>query len=344
MSVAIMSTLIISALNIANLTYQVGVEGRERTEAAHLAQMQAERLIALRDREMTRLKDTDPYRQNVSLFQNDTAFTGFANAGSAYHIDQSLNLQAGQCPLTDCGRYNVTITSDVAQSPYIPPASSINPNLWLRATVQVTWTSLVGGDNGQNNFSLPVWLVDKRGNTLADCTAKRGADDTTNQQCAYVNTGPITPPPAATPPSRIPLYVAHNDAVSDHFYTTDINLYNQAIAAGYQRGSSGASSSNLVGYLYDAEWPPERTCGLLQYYSSSERAHWYGCATDSPPAGYALQSPTPIGYILRQPGTGSQLWEYKSSSYPDYLYTPSNLPAPPFGGVRRLVGYIFGTP
>lgn len=358
LSITILSTLVVSALNIANLTYRVGVQARERTEAIHLAQMQAERLIALRDREMTdpAIRDLNPYENDISLFELPP-LNGVANTGAPFHVNDSLALQSGNCSTNDCGRYQVNIVSSTASSPYIPstyanPAANYNPPVWMRARVVVTWNSIIGdGPGGGNRIEFPLWLADKRGNTLADCTAKRGAADPDNERCAYVS-GTLTPSGPPPPPPRMALYQLWNNVQSDHFYTTSVTNRDLADSV---HGYELQNGDGIAGYLYETEQP--NSDPVIQLYSFSRTDHFY---TTSEAEATTMGDPTNGGYIrggiigyipntASTPGT-APFYQLYSSLYPDHFYTRHMWERTSAEAsfrdyqFQRILGYIFTGP
>lgn len=319
LSITILGVLIFSALNVANLTFRIGVESRERTEAVHAAQMQAERLTALRDREMSRLRDKDPYVEDESLFADpDSTFTSIANirSGAAYYIDQNLVPRSGACPAAECGPYNVSITSTATTSPYVVPSLS-NPDVRLRATIRSNWRSIIsngGAGSINSNLNFPVELADRRGNTLADCTAKRGAYDGENKRCAYV--ADVLPPPTPYVAARLPIYKLWNSTTSDHYYTTSTSNRDTAIS------DAGYSFQNIAGYLY--QYPEPGAIPLIQLWSGNRNDHAYAAGNTEASAleavGYTRQGI--IGYMPPGPGPGiAPFYRMYSAAYPDHFYS-----------------------
>lgn len=360
LSITILSTVIVSALNIANLTYRIGVQARERTEAIHLAQMQAERLIALRDREMNdpAVRDLSPYETDNSLFEL-APLNGVANTGAAFHITNALGLAAGNCTPADCGssRYTVNVTSRTSGNPYTiasysNPAAPYNPPVWMRATVTVTWDSLIGSGAGEQNIiRFPLWLADKRGNTLADCTAKRGVADPANERCAYVN-GTLTPTGPPPPPPRFALYQLWNNVQSDHFYTTSVTARDEADSI---HGYELQNGDGIAGYLYESEQP--NSDPVIQLYSFTRTDHFY---TTSESEATTMANPTNGGYIrggiigyipntASTPGT-APFYQLYSSITPDHFYTRHMWERTSAEAsfrdyqFQRILGYIFTGP
>ncbi|TAK89021.1 hypothetical protein EPO04_02860 [Patescibacteria group bacterium] len=345
LSITILGTLIFSALNVANLTFRIGVEARERTEAVQAAQLQAERLTALRDREMSRLRDTDPYATNQSLF-NDPAsvFSGLVNVrtGAAYYVDQNLNLRSGTCPPADCGNYNVSISSTVARSPYVV-ASLNNPDVRLRASVRANWQSIVSDGAGasiNDTISFPVELADRRGNTLADCTAKRGAYDPENKRCAYVAAELPEPEPYVA--ERIPLYQLWNNVTSDHYYTTSTSNRDVAISSAGYVLQTGYNAEGIAGYVY--LYPEPGTSPLIQMYSGARNDHAYVVGDSEANTlrdSYGYTREGVLGYIPTTNVAGSvPFYRMYSSAYPDHFY--SRFTAELDGARASFRGYVNG--
>lgn len=325
LSITILGALIFSAINVANLTFRIGVESRERTEAVHAAQMQAERLTALRDREMSRLRDKDPYVDDESLFTDpDSVFTSIANirSGAAYYIDQNLVPRSGVCPVAECGNYNVSISSTATTSPYVVPSLS-NPDVRLRATVRSNWRSIIsngGAGSINSNLNFPVELADRRGNTLADCTAKRGAYDGDNKRCAYVAAELPAPEPYVA--ARIPIYQLWNNVTSDHYYTTSTSNRDVAVNdAGYVL-QTGYNSQGIAGYIY--LYPEPNTAPLIQLWSGTRNDHAYAAgeaeANALVAAGYTREGV--LGYIPITPISGTVPFNRVYSAVtPDHFYS-----------------------
>ena len=159
---SILTVLLVSAYNIANLSFRIGTQARERTEASRLLQDQAERLRLYRDKLVTTYADqatTYPIMDSLHFPCSPKDSVGcFFNPNTPItDATTPTTCTVGDPCYTDpTGRYRVYITGDI-------PASGI-----FRPTIHVRWTSAVG--NVQNDAKLDLVLVDKRGITPRDCS------------------------------------------------------------------------------------------------------------------------------------------------------------------------------
>lgn len=137
MAIAILSVVLISAFNIANQSYRVGMQARERTEAVSIAQRMAERMIAQRD-ELVRTVDPATPILTVANFP---------------------------CPVTTVGIYTVQCTRQAVDSVTYPGAPLLD------VTINVQWQSLVGSIE-LNTLDLNVKLADLRNSEVCDDSVK----------------------------------------------------------------------------------------------------------------------------------------------------------------------------
>jgi type II secretory pathway pseudopilin PulG len=153
-SMAILSVVLASGFSLASSSYNIGREARERTEAANLAQQQAELLTQYRDWLIDQTKDT-----NSDLFTTATdPVTGtnhFPANGTTFRMKDSRSWEP--CP-TGCqtSLYSVTIT------PFYATGGDK-----MTARVTVGWESAVSHDDNTTTFDLV--MVDSRGIQPRNC-------------------------------------------------------------------------------------------------------------------------------------------------------------------------------
>lgn len=155
MAVAIISGTLVSAYAVANNSYRLGVQSRERIEAANLAQQQAELLRTYRDVKIA--ANPEPTGPNV-----------LPNGGSSFRmLPTSPTLTTASCPVYPSGcpagpsnRYNVSIAS----VPSGPDISGTGPGAeGRRYQIRVTWIR-IGGDatDEPEETEVVLTLVDRR--------------------------------------------------------------------------------------------------------------------------------------------------------------------------------------
>ncbi len=163
MAAAILSVVMATSFNIANLSFRLGVQARERSEAVRLVQEQAERLHLYRDN----LAKTYADVPTTKIFTN--AF--FANCATECWFDPNTAVNAATPP-TDCSapgackqdRYHVGIK---LAGP-LTGADSIQP------IINVSWQSILGGV--ANNSQVKLFLVDNRAIQPRDCSVAGQAE------------------------------------------------------------------------------------------------------------------------------------------------------------------------
>lgn len=139
---SILSVVLVSAFNVANHSFRVGVQARERTEATHVAQKYAEELTAKRDY----LVRTTP----------DTTTPIFTLA----------NFPSGSRPRENF--YDIRVTSTVDNTYASGPSNNVP---MLRSVVHVEWDSIAGGSE-RNFLDLNVNLADLRNAEVCDNSVK----------------------------------------------------------------------------------------------------------------------------------------------------------------------------
>jgi prepilin-type N-terminal cleavage/methylation domain-containing protein len=157
MAMAILSVVLVSAYNVSNLSYRLGTQARERTEAAHLMQEQAERLTLYRN---TFVKNNPSIP--VSGPNMLTTVGGvFPAIGVDYIFDNDLNRVpcVASGPPCDVGRYHVAVraTSGVGVG-----------SVKMTSNITVTWQSAVTDELNTSKIENFV-LVDTRGIKLRNC-------------------------------------------------------------------------------------------------------------------------------------------------------------------------------
>lgn len=151
---AILATAIIISFNVANLSLRSSYQAREHTQAIRLAQLQADRLQAKRDRDISIV----PPASNI--LGPGTGYDPCGNSSMANcYIDNSLAVSP---TATDC--------SATMPGCRVSFALSADSNVPSRAhyVVTVRWNS--PNPAIQNTTSLDVVLADKRNIQPLDCS------------------------------------------------------------------------------------------------------------------------------------------------------------------------------
>lgn len=134
MAIAIISVTFATAFNVANNSYRIGIQARERTQVGHIIQDQAERLRARRD------------ELAVANITNDNPIMTAANFNAV--------------PTSCFGIPTCTVT--------VANVATTEANARLRkvtSTITVRWQSLIG--NEENTSTINYSLSDTRG--VAPC-------------------------------------------------------------------------------------------------------------------------------------------------------------------------------
>lgn len=156
MAAAILSVVLATSFNIASLSFRLGVQARERSEAVRLVQEQAERLHLYRDQ----LASANASDLTIHLFDN----SHLGNCATECRFDPTAPVAAGTQP-TDCaltpaacqqGIYHVAITATPTAGESVEP------------TIKVSWTSILGGED--NVSQVKLFLADKRAIQPRDCS------------------------------------------------------------------------------------------------------------------------------------------------------------------------------
>lgn len=159
MAIAIFSVALASVYSVANVSYRSGINARERTQAAHLLQDQAERLRRYRDQLV--VQNIDISSADIFTAANFPGSTAKASAPAApaaggaippgMYVGTSssgrLQAIAGLSPncygLPTC---QLTIYVTRQQNSTVPALGKIT------ALVYVTWKSLNGGEDNVSSF------------------------------------------------------------------------------------------------------------------------------------------------------------------------------------------------
>lgn len=145
MAIAILSVMLVTAFNVASLTVRVGMQARERVQAAHLAQQQAERLIAWRNQ----LVSTRTFFPVVDKLN--------CSDGCSIAYNSSTGTYASAAPLTS-GPFNVAVRLE----------EDAAPGSYESFQIDVRWASLVSSE--ENLTRLNLKLADTSNLNLRDCS------------------------------------------------------------------------------------------------------------------------------------------------------------------------------
>lgn len=157
MALAILTTVLVTAFNLANQSMREGMQAREHSQAAFLAQQQAELLRLYRDELIATTSSDTPVITN----------NNFPCTTSCHMVPSS-----GSSPATSVA---VPVPSALATAPF----NGVEYNLSIQGAadvdqeigsykVTVTWTSAVS--NEANKSTVDVLLVDKRNIKPMDCS------------------------------------------------------------------------------------------------------------------------------------------------------------------------------
>lgn len=175
-AIAILAVTLAVAFTVANFSYRAGLSGRERTQAAHILQDQAEKLRRYRDQlvysqQNSPLPDDEVFELSkfpgASLVTPPSApITNPITGGTVFGIDIAGNIVpfAGPALADNVASYpelcfglpscQVSIYIHLSQNGANPQLSKLD------ALIYVTWASLIGG--GQNQAQLSYTLADTR--------------------------------------------------------------------------------------------------------------------------------------------------------------------------------------
>ncbi len=146
LAIAIISVTLVSAYRVANNSYQLGVQARERIEAVYLAQGQAEMLRAWRDQNVS--NDTTNTANVLPGLPPSTPFRVKLVSGSP--VGFGTDTCAPTCPSGVGARYNLKVTS-----------SNDGPaTLGRKFTIDLDWVRI--GGSGSDNTQVETALVDRR--------------------------------------------------------------------------------------------------------------------------------------------------------------------------------------
>lgn len=154
-SIAILSVTLVTAFNIANLSFRIGSQARERTQAIYIAQDQAEKLRFYRD-QLVSYAVANGSASNYVINQMQTS------CGAQCYMVQ---IAGGKWVPNNCGGtctavapfYNVKIV------PATVPGSADE----MHYTITVSWQNAAA--DVTNNSVLDLTLVDKRGIQPRNC-------------------------------------------------------------------------------------------------------------------------------------------------------------------------------
>lgn len=152
MAIALFGIAMITAYNIAYNSYRTGVSARERTQAAHLLQDQAEKLRRYRDQLAAQYYNSDT--TNIITASN------FPSGDSHMPPQPAANLTpiaGGTSSCTGLPTCQLKINSSISGSGRLAKVT---------ATVSITWKGLVGNDDQTSSFSYV--LTDTRATNACD--------------------------------------------------------------------------------------------------------------------------------------------------------------------------------
>lgn len=149
LSIALVSVVLVAAFNIAGASFRSAMLAKERIEAVSLAQQQAERLRALRDRDMV------PGQQY-------TAFATFPTSGEILNSNLDKIACGSGCKLSPQDLYTISMTQ--------VPNSVTGTDAILRTyQIKVEWEQIGGG--GTNETIIEYKLADKDTKSVGlDCS------------------------------------------------------------------------------------------------------------------------------------------------------------------------------
>jgi prepilin-type N-terminal cleavage/methylation domain-containing protein len=162
MAIAILGVVLVTAFNVANQTLRVGMQARERTEASHLAQNQAEQFRAWRQQ----LAKKSPPEFFGSAAGNIGACTGSSGScmvvwDGARYVVQTCG---GGCPAPSNQLYKLKTTAR---------NFNVGSGEYYRFTIDVDWDSAVGGD--PNKTEVVLDLAKTVGLQPIECTGREQA-------------------------------------------------------------------------------------------------------------------------------------------------------------------------
>ncbi len=140
-----------SALTVANQTYRLAIQARERTEAIYNVQDQAEKLRALRDRKMQ-----DPLTPPTPLF----TFANGLGCAPSCHMNNVGALVSGD---TSVSRYTLKI-----ENKNLSPSTQS-----VRYKISAEWLDASSRNDASTvpaTTELNVFLLDKRTSKPIDCS------------------------------------------------------------------------------------------------------------------------------------------------------------------------------
>lgn len=156
LAIAIIGAVLATSMSVATSSYQVGMQARERTQAANMAQGEVEKLLLYRDDQLS-----------ANLNNASTTFfdTIWANCATACSMTETAGkwvptpCAGGNCPADS--RYQGIMTTSITMTAETG-ANKAN------GTVQVTWRGVRGIDN---TVEIPLTLADTRvtADLLRDC-------------------------------------------------------------------------------------------------------------------------------------------------------------------------------
>ncbi|HEX7260054.1 MAG TPA: type II secretion system protein [Candidatus Saccharimonadia bacterium] len=146
-AIAIISITLVSAYNVANNSYRIGVQARERIEAASVAQGQAELLRAWRD------QNTVNMAPNQGVVPSPAG--GFKVTMSPTGVITSTAC-GPTCLVGPGGRYQLRVTA--AEVGTVFPSTS-GPD-GVKYTIRVEWPRI--GGTGNENTEVTLTLADRR--------------------------------------------------------------------------------------------------------------------------------------------------------------------------------------
>lgn len=168
MAGAILAVVIATAFNIANLSYRVGVQARERTVVGGILQQQAEQLRSYRDNLVTDFPNITTNPPNIV-----DAKAPLCSAATPCHMQANA---VNSLPLTATGAQGAyqPVNGTLAIAPFytsqivLTRVDDATRGKIVYATITVTWVSSIS--TVTNTSSLKIALADIRGLQPVDCS------------------------------------------------------------------------------------------------------------------------------------------------------------------------------
>ncbi|HSX41333.1 MAG TPA: hypothetical protein VLF21_01705 [Candidatus Saccharimonadales bacterium] len=155
MAIALFSIAMITAYSVAYTSYRTGVSARERTQAAHLLQDQAEKMRRYRDQLAAQYYNDDTKTIiSATYFPSGDTYMPIPATGT---LTPAAGIYSSCTGLPSC---QLKINSTVIPSASGPRFAKVT------ATISVTWTGFVGND--AQSSSITYTLTDTRAANVCD--------------------------------------------------------------------------------------------------------------------------------------------------------------------------------